>query len=263
MARRVRAGRLVRAPAPAVGRGYRAAGGSWRAVFFRIRGGIGILFIAISPAVNPGRACVHRANFERPPRHDRVRDAHVVSRLRDERHHRAGAARSAGRPEARPAQDPVGHVRRRGAGRDRLSEVGRHRRRCHGAVPPARRRPGLRSDGADGAGVFAALSARGWAGELRLGRWRPAGGDAVHGSAHGPDRGGNARRHRPEHGRLPGQLRRAAHGTDDPAVAAAEPAAERLFGHRGGHGDEHPAAQPGRALRRDGAVDREPAGDAR
>ncbi len=37
-----------------------------------------------------------------------------------------------------------------------------------------------------------------------------------------------------------------------------EPAGQRLVRHRGRHGDEHPAAQPGRGRRRDDGLHRQP-----
>ena len=53
-------------------------------------------------------------------------------------------------------------------------------------------------------------------------------------------------RHRQGNGRLRPELRRQGAGARRPAVAAAEPAGQRLVGHRRRHGDEHPAAQPDR-----------------
>ena len=60
------------------------------------------------------------------------------------------------------------------------TEVGAHRRDGDRQVPPARRPGRLRHDRAPGAGLLHALPARRRAGELRLGRRRPAGGDALH-----------------------------------------------------------------------------------
>ena len=51
-------------------------------------------------------------------------------------------------------------------------------------------------------------------------------------------------------GRLRAELRRQGAGADGAADARAEPAGERLLGHRGRHGDQHPAAQPRRSGRR-------------
>ncbi len=50
---------------------------------------------------------------------------------------------------------------------------------------------------------------------------------------------------------LDGQLRCQLEGAVCAAGAAAQPAAERQLGYRRGHGDEHSASQPGRAVRRD------------
>ena len=53
---------------------------------------------------------------------------------------------------------------------------------------------------------------------------------------------------RPGHRRLPPELRRHEDRAGRPAGAAAEPARQRRDRHRGRHGDQHPAAQPGRGL---------------
>jgi DNA gyrase subunit A len=55
-----------------------------------------------------------------------------------------------------------------------------HRRRRDRQVPPARRHRGLRHHGAHGAGLLAALPAGRRPGQLRLGRRRQRGGDALH-----------------------------------------------------------------------------------
>ena len=68
----------------------------------------------------------------------------------------------------------------------------------------------------------------------------------------------DAGRHREGDRRLRRQLRRTAAPADGPAVEAAEPARQRLVGHRGRHGDQHPAAQPRRDLRRGARADRQP-----
>ena len=54
------------------------------------------------------------------------------------------------------------------------------------------------------------------------------------------------RGHRQGDRRFPAQLRRKRSGAGSPAHARPEPAGERFGGHRGGHGDQHPAAQPDR-----------------
>ena len=72
----------------------------------------------------------------------------------------------------------------------------------------------------------------------------PRGGLPLHRVPAHPRRDRDAGGHRQEHGRLPAQLRRPAPGADGPAGQGAEPAGQRLVGHRGGHGDQHPAAQP-------------------
>ena len=75
------------------------------------------------------------------------------------------------------------------------------------------------------------------------------------------DRHRTARRHRQEHRRLRPQLRRERAAAVRPAGAHPEHAGQRRRRHRRRHGDEHPAAQPGRAVRRDRAADRQPRGD--
>ena len=95
-----------------------------------------------------------------------------------------------------------------------------------------------------GPGLLAALPARRRAGQLRLGRWRRRGGDALHGGAPDGDRRRAARRHRQGDRRLRGQLRRHAAPADGPAVEAPEPADQRLVRDRGRDGDEHPAPPP-------------------
>ena len=54
------------------------------------------------------------------------------------------------------------------------------------------------------------------------------------------------------------ELRRQGAGAGRPADARAEPARQRLVGHRGRHGDEHPAAQPRRSRQRLHRADRQP-----
>ena len=68
------------------------------------------------------------------------------------------------------------------------------------------------------------------------------------------DLGRDAGRHRQGHRRLHRQLRRHAEGAVGPAGEAAQPADQRLVGHRGRHGDQHPAPPPGRDRRRHGGA---------
>ena len=147
-------------------------------------------------------------------------------------------------------------------GRLRVQEERTRRRRGHGQVPPARRLARLRRAGPPGAGPFTMryplVDGQGNFGsvdndppaamrytEARLSR----------------DRSRNPRRHRQEHGRLPAELRRHARAAEGPARAPAEPAAQRRFRHRRRPGDEHPAAQPRRDLRRHRAAHRQPRRD--
>ena len=90
----------------------------------------------------------------------------------------------------------------------RVSQVRQDRRRGDGQLPSARRRVDLRHAGPHGAGLQHALSAGRWAGELRIGRRRSAGGDAVHRGAAGAHCRRPAGRHRKGDGRLRPQLRR-------------------------------------------------------
>ena len=53
--------------------------------------------------------------------------------------------------------------------------------------------------------------------------------------------------HRRGRGRLPPQLRRQRRGAGGPAGGVPQPAGQRRLRHRGRHGDQHPAAQCGRA----------------
>ena len=85
---------------------------------------------------------------------------------------------------------------------------------------------------------------------------RPARGHALHRGAARKGGGVAARRHRPQHGRLPGQLRRIAPRAGRPAGALSQPAGQRRRRHRGRHGDQHSAAQSGRGDRRLPRADR-------
>ena len=140
-----------------------------------------------------------------------------------------------------------------------VPQVRRDRRRGDGQVPPARRRRPVRRPRPARPGLLDALPARRRAGQLRLGRRRLRGGDALHGGAPDRDRRRDARRHRQGDRRLRGQLRRHPEAADGPARQAPEPAHQRQLGHRGRHGDEHPAAPP----RRDRATPRSPSSTTR
>ena len=141
------------------------------------------------------------------------------------------------------------------------AQVRQDRRRSSGQIPSARRCFGLRFAGPHGAALFHALSAGRWAGKLRFGRWRPAGGDAVYRSAPFADRHGAAGRYRQRNGRFPAELRRERVRAGSSSHARSEPSGQRLLGNRGRHGDEHSAAQSDRNHRSDDAAD-PPSGDA-
>ena len=139
-----------------------------------------------------------------------------------------------------------------------VPQVRRDRRRGDGQVPPARRRGPVRRPRPARPGLLDALPAGRRAGQLRLGRRRHRGRDALHGGPPDRDRRRDARRHRQGHGRLRRQLRRHPEAAVGPAGQAAQPARQRLVRHRGRHGDQHPAAPPGRDRRRDRRAHRRP-----
>ena len=149
---------------------------------------------------------------QRPDRAARARagDALELSRLRDERDRRARAARRAGRPQAGAPPRPLRDARGGSPAEPALQEVRCDGRRRDGQVPPPRRRLDLRHPRPDGAAVQPALPARRRTGQLRLGRRRPAGGDALHRGATCADRDRDAARHRRRHRRLRPELRRVA-----------------------------------------------------
>ena len=134
----------------------------------------------------------------------------------------------------------------------------RDRRRRDGRLPPARRLGDLRHARPARAAVLDALPARRRAGQLRLARRRPAGGDALHRVPPHAPRDRAPARHRRRHGRLRPELRRVAQGADGAAGAVPEPARQRRRRDRGRHGDEHAAAPPRRGRRRDPRADRRP-----
>ena len=78
----------------------------------------------------------------------------------------------------------------------------------------------------------------------------PPAADALHRGAARPRRRRAARRPRQGHGRFPAQLRRDRARAEGPAGRLPEPAGQRRAGHRGRHGDQHPAAQSRRGHRR-------------
>ncbi len=175
----------------------------------------------------------------------------AIPELRALRHHVARPARRPRRPQAGPAPDPLRDVPEPppDAGRE-VQEVRVGRGRRHRQVPPARRRRDLRRDGPHGAAVLAARPARGRARQLRLSRRRLGRRVPVHGSAPQAARDRAPLRDPEEDRRLAPELRRRALRARRPAGALPEPPRERRDGHRGRHGDVHPAAQPGRGPRR-------------
>ena len=135
--------------------------------------------------------------------------------------------------------------------------------RRDGQVPPAWGPGDLRRDGADGAGFRGALSDGRRTGEFRQYRRRRRGGHALHRGAADALRARLARRDRRERGRFPRQLRRHRRRARGAARRRSQPPVQRGERHRRRHGDQHPAAQPGRGVRCGAPPDREPGGDER
>ncbi len=104
----------------------------------------------------------------------------------------------------------------------------------------------LRHPGAHGPGLQPARHAGGRPGQLRLRGRRPPRGHALHRGPPDPPRRHHHAGHRQGDRRLPAELRRPAGGAYRAAHRAPQPARERSHRHRRGHGDQHPAPQPGR-----------------
>ena len=120
---------------------------------------------------------------------------------------------------------------------------------------PARRPVDLRRPGADGPAVQPPPPAGRGLRQLRLDRWRPARRDAVHrvpSDRRSPRTCSASSASRPStSGRTTPSTDRGAGG---PPGAVPQPAGQRGVGHRRGHGDEHPAAQPQRGVQGPGAL---------
>ena len=143
-----------------------------------------------------------------------------------------------------------------------VPEVRAGRRRHHGPLPPARRLGDLRRAGTHGAGLLPALPAHRRARQLRLARRRLRRRVSIHRVPPGAAGVGAARGDRLKDGRLPTELRRHTLRADRPPHSGAAAVDQRRHRHRGGHGDQHPAASPGRDRGRAGRADRQPeAGD--
>ena len=118
--------------------------------------------------------------------------------------------------------------------------------RGHGELPPPRRHRHLRRPGPHGPGLQPPPRAHRRPRQLRRARPRRGpGGHALHRVPPGPAGHGDAGRHRRGDHRLRPQLRRLHRGARRAPVALSQPARQRLPGHRGGHGHQHPAPQPG------------------
>ena len=180
----------------------------------------------------------------------RRRHAAVLPGLRDVGEYRARAAADSRRPQARASPHFVRDVPHRAALEPPLHQVRRRRGRGARAVPSARRHGGLRFAGPHGAAVQPPLPADRRPGKFRIGRRRSARRVSIHRVQADAAGRADARRYRQGHRRLRPELRRLAHGARDSAGAVSEPAGERLRRHRGRHGDQYPAAQSRRGLRR-------------
>ena len=162
--------------------------------------------------------------------------------------HLARAARRARRPEAGAAPHPLHDVAAEPDGRCQAPQVRQGGGRRDGQLPSPRRRGALRDAGPHGAAVLAALPAGGRLRELRIARWRQRRRHALHRVPPGARVRRDAGRDRPADRPLPPQLRRHPHRAGGAAGAAAEPARQRHHRHRGRHGHQRAAAQPGRGV---------------
>ncbi len=124
------------------------------------------------------------------------------------------------------------------------------RRRRDGRLPPPRRPGDLRRPGAARAGLLVPLPAGRRPGQLRQHRRRSGRRLPLHRSPDDGVRQAPARRHRARHGGPAPQLFGRQGGAGRAAGGLPEPARQRRAGHRGRHGDLHPAPQHRRALRR-------------
>ena len=187
------------------------------------------------------------------PRHDRRRDAPVVPRLRDVRHHRARAAGRARRAQAGAPPHPLRACTSCGNLRNTPYRKSRaHRRRRHRQVPPARRqrRSTTRSCAWRRTSRCATRwsTARATSARSTATRRRPCVTPRSRLTRLAAEMLATTSTRRPSTGRRTTTTR-----CCEPPVLPAqvpEPARQRLDRHRGRHGDEHPAAQPARDRRR-------------
>ena len=193
----------------------------------------------------------------RPPRKHRRRNEAFVHGLRHERNHWTSAARRPRRPQAGASPRAVRHEDDGPVLDARLSQVRQDRRRGDGQLPSPWRCVHLRHPGADGAGLQHALPARERAGQFRIDRRRPAGGDAVYRGAAPVHRRRHDGRSRQGDRRLRSQLRRDHRGAVGSSRSVPQPARQRLGGYRGRHGHQRAAAQSPRGHRRLHLADRE------
>ncbi len=173
----------------------------------------------------------------------------AIPRLCPVDHHGPGPARRPRRVEARPPPHPLRHAGAAARPRDGLQEMREDRRRRDGRLPPPRRPGDLRRAGAARAGLLVPLPAGRRPGQFRQHRRRPGRRLPLHRSPDDGVRQAPARRHRARHGGPAAQLFGRQGGAGRAAGGLPEPARQRRAGHRGRHGDLHPAPQHRRALR--------------
>ena len=180
------------------------------------------------------------------PRHrHQAGDGGVVPRVRLLRHLLPCPARRPRRPQAGPAPHPLHDERHGRAARPWPRQERPGRRRGDGSAAPPRRRCHLRRAGTDDPALVDAAAHDRRPRQLRLPR-RPAGRDALHRVPDGAGRGGDDGLDRRGHRRLQAQLRQPRAGAGRAPGSDPPPGRQRHHRHRGRHGHQHRAAQPGR-----------------
>ncbi len=205
--------------------------------------------LALRPLSNPpyrrNDAKAHGAVRQRnPSRQPRSRNAAFLPRLRNERDRRARPSGRSRRLETRASPGPVCDARGEHRLEPTVREMCARCRRCARQIPSARRQCNVRSTCPDGPGILAALPVDRWPGQFRVGGWRLGCGVSVHRVPAAKDRFRAPGGYRQGNGRFRPELRRQGVGAGRLAVAAAQPAHQRVVRHCRGHGDQHSAAQP-------------------
>ena len=202
----------------------------------------------------------HRYACQHPRYPPRRRPWRALPVLRPIDDHGALPAGRARRPQAGAPASALRHAPAPSRPCHRLQKVRPRRWRRHRQVPPARGRGGVRRHGALGAGIRRALSAGRWTGQLRQHRRRQRRGYALHGGP--PDERGHgvAGGHRRGCRRFPRHLRRRGQRARRAAGQLPEPSCQRRRRDCRRHGDQHPAAQRRRGVRRAPSLDQASAG---